>query len=153
MRNEPRTIGDAEKTIGSLRLALEGLLAEHGKRGGVEYGMLPRHRQPREIVAAMDALEEVAAYLGEAPVTDTLGRFDHHPDPAIDFCVEVETLEGEWFNTTVGFANGTPSVANLRKRVDRAMDFRVGGDLNAIGAKTTLRRIEAAMNAGVPANV
>lgn len=77
--------------------------------------------------------------------TESLGRFGHHPDPAIDFCVEVETIEGEHFNTKIGFANGTPTADDLRKRVDRAMSFRVGGDLNAIAAKQLLRAIEEEM--------
>ncbi|ANK73767.1 hypothetical protein FA04_14740 [Ensifer adhaerens] len=74
---------------------------------------------------------------------ERLGRFGHHPDPAIDFCVEVETIEGEHLNIKIGFENGTPTLDEIRKRVDRAMSFRVGGDLNAIEAKRLLRSIEA----------
>nr|WP_250808449.1 hypothetical protein [Neorhizobium tomejilense] len=77
--------------------------------------------------------------------TETLGRFGHHPDPAIDFCVEVEIIDSEWVNTKLGFENGTPGKAELRQRVDKAMQFRVGGDLNAIMAKSLLRMIDAEM--------
>ncbi len=76
-------------------------------------------------------------------VAEKLGRFGHHPNPAIDFCVEVETLESEWLNVQIGFENGTPSKSELAVRIARAMEFRVGGDLNAIIAKSLLRRIEA----------
>lgn len=85
--------------------------------------------------------------------TEKLGRFGHHPDPAVDFCVEVETLDNEWFNTKIGFMNGTPSVDELRVRTDRAMDFRVGGDLNAMSAKSILRVIDGEMGARGAANV
>jgi len=71
-----------------------------------------------------------------------LGRFGHHPDPATDFCVEVECIEGEHLNNKIGFMNGTPTLDELRERVGRAMEFRVGGDLNAIEAKRLLRAIE-----------
>lgn len=84
--------------------------------------------------------------------TEKLGRFGHHPDPAIDYCVEVETLDGEWLNTKLGFTNGTPSLDELRRRTDRAMDFRVGGDLNAIAAKSLLRGIDSEMGARGAAN-
>lgn len=90
---------------------------------------------------------------GENTMTEKLGRFDHHPDPAIDFCVEVETLENEWLNTKIGFMNGTPPLDALRRRVDKAMDFRVGGDLNAIAAKSLLRRIDGEMGARGAAHV
>lgn len=86
-------------------------------------------------------------------LTEKPGRFGHHPDPAIDFCVEVETLDGEWLNTKIGFMNGTPSADELRRRTDRAMDFQVGGDLNAIGAKSILRVIDGEMGARGAANV
>lgn len=81
--------------------------------------------------------------------TEQLGRFCLHPDPAIDFCVEVETIEGEWLNIQLGFENGTPSKTDLRQRVEKAMEFRVGGDLNAMAAKTLLRRIDSEMNPSI----
>ena len=31
-----------------------------------------------------------------------MGRFGHHPDPAIDFCVEVEVIDGEVYDVAVG---------------------------------------------------
>lgn len=69
---------------------------------------------------------------------EKLGRFDHHPDPAIDFCVEVEALSGMVFEAQAGMIPANP----VFERIDRAMSFRVGGDLNAISAKETLRQIE-----------
>jgi hypothetical protein len=73
-------------------------------------------------------------------MTTALGRFGHHPDPAIDFCVEVEILQGQTYEAQVGMIPAAPVV----ERIDRAMSFRVGGDLNAISAKETLRQCERA---------
>lgn len=79
--------------------------------------------------------------------TEKLGRFGHHPDPAIDFCVEVEIIENEWLNIQIGFAKGTPTKDELGKRLSEAMNFRVGGELNAIAAKQLLRSLDADMKA------
>jgi hypothetical protein len=79
--------------------------------------------------------------------SEKLGRFGHHPDPAIDFCVEVEIIENEWLNNRIGFENGTPLIDELRARLDKALSFIVGGDLNAISAKAALRRVDAEMKA------
>lgn len=74
-------------------------------------------------------------------MSEIVGRFGHHPDPAIDFCIEVECIEGEAYNERVGFpVEGRP----LGDRIFYAMSFRVGGDLGAISAKGRLREIEAA---------
>lgn len=72
-----------------------------------------------------------------------LARFGHHPDPAIDFCIEVEVIEGEWLNLKAGFLNGTPTREQLEDRVFKAMQFRAGGDEGAVNAKHALRKIEA----------
>lgn len=76
---------------------------------------------------------------------EKLGRFGHHPDPALDFCVEVEKIKGEWLNIRIGFESGTPAMVELRQRIEKAIQFRVGGDLNAVEAKRLLRRIDAEM--------
>lgn len=76
---------------------------------------------------------------------ERIGRFGHHPDPAIDFCVEVEAIEGEAININIGFTNGTPSRSELMERVERALTFRVGGDLNCVDAKQKLREISVAL--------
>ena len=65
-------------------------------------------------------------------------RFDHHPDPAIDFCIEVEEIIAMAYNRHIGF-DPEPT---LDARIERAMSFRVGGDLGCINAKATLRQIE-----------
>lgn len=74
--------------------------------------------------------------------TDTpeaLARFGHHPDPAIDFVVEVEAIEGELADLAAGL---TPTM-DIDARIARAMMFRVGANMPAIRAKTALRQIEA----------
>lgn len=69
-----------------------------------------------------------------------LGRFEHHPDPAIDFCVEVEEIQSIAHDRSIGFAN--PDDSALEDRIFRAMQFNVGGDANAVNAKALLREIE-----------
>lgn len=71
-------------------------------------------------------------------MANDLGRFNHHPDPAIDFCVEVEELQGMAYNRKVGF----DPEPDLDQRIFNAMGFRVGGDQGAIAAKQLLREID-----------
>jgi hypothetical protein len=71
-------------------------------------------------------------------------RFDHHPDPAIDFCVEVEEIQSIAHDRSIGFPN--PDDAALENRIFRAMQFNVGGDPNAVSAKALLREIETQVN-------
>ena len=66
-----------------------------------------------------------------------LGRFNHHPEPAIDFCIEVEEIEAMAINRRIGF-DPEPT---LDKRIERALGFRVGGDPIAVRAKQTLHEI------------
>jgi hypothetical protein len=66
-----------------------------------------------------------------------LGRFDHHPDPATDFCVEVEAIEGALYERKVGF----DLHPGLDERIRQALTFRVGGDMWAVRAKTLLRAL------------
>lgn len=73
-----------------------------------------------------------------------LGRFGHHPDPAIDFCHEVECCENDAFDLRIGIG----SRKEVYARVDRAMSFRVGGDIGCIHAKRGLRQLEDALKAG-----
>jgi hypothetical protein len=74
--------------------------------------------------------------------SERLGRFGHHPDPAIDFCIEVETLQGELFDIACGLTEGRMSINDLGRRIENAMAFTVGGDQNAIDAKDLLRSLE-----------
>lgn len=86
---------------------------------------------------------------------EKLGRFGHHPDPAIDYCIEVEAIEGYYFDATHGI--GKPSEGprkiddTFRNRVEHALDFIVGGDLNAIAAKSIVRRVHAELATPTPA--
>jgi hypothetical protein len=67
----------------------------------------------------------------------TLGRFGHHPDPAIDFCVEVDAIEGIAAEVKVGLADRGAAF----DRASRAENFRVGGDPWAVKAMGRLREI------------
>lgn len=71
-------------------------------------------------------------------MTEKLGRFGHHPDPAIDFEVEVGDLVAEAFNADHGMGEREPVVGRVRA----AMLFRVGGVPSAVAAKNTLRDLE-----------
>lgn len=73
---------------------------------------------------------------------DSLGRFGHHPDPAIDFCCEVDAIDGLVYDASVGLADRQA----VSDRIFNAMMFRVGGDANAISAKDTLRDLEKRIN-------
>lgn len=66
------------------------------------------------------------------------GRFGHHPDPAVDFCVEVESLESIITDKELGLRTDEP---HPRERFERAMEFRVGGDADAVRAKGFLRSL------------
>ncbi len=55
-------------------------------------------------------------------------KFDHHPDPAIDFCVEVEELQGMAYNRSVGF----DPEPDLDRRLEKALTFRVAAEEAAI---------------------
>jgi hypothetical protein len=85
--------------------------------------------------------------LGEMMGDETLGRFGHHPDPAIDFEVEVEELIGMAYNRRVRF----DPEPDLDARVERAMRFVVGGDPGAVAAKHELRKIDAELRRPSPA--
>lgn len=72
--------------------------------------------------------------------TPALGRFGHHPDPTIDFCVEVEEIDAIHYDVRTGIAKDKEDERN--RRISRAMSFRVGGDEKAVAAKDRLRVIE-----------
>jgi hypothetical protein len=99
--------------------------------------------QLKALHIALDKWEAFAPLTPTPPTAagEPLGRFDHHPDPAIDFCVEVEELQGMAANRKLGF-NTEPT---LDERVAKAMLFRVGGDEGAVKAKGLLREIEASL--------
>lgn len=67
-----------------------------------------------------------------------LARFGHHPNPAIDFTVEVESLESIFADRALGLRQELTH-DQLQQRVMRALDFRVGGDEAAVAAKSQLR--------------
>jgi hypothetical protein len=79
------------------------------------------------------------------PLVEKLGRFGHHPDPANDFCVEVEIIEALEYDVSVGRG----SLSDLVSRTQMAMTFRVGGDEIAIKAKGRLRQIDEKLRAAV----
>lgn len=71
---------------------------------------------------------------------DKLGRFGHHPDPAIDFEVEVQSLEARLLDLRAGSASET--ISSVHRAIEEAMTFRVGGDPSAVRANDLLRTLE-----------
>ena len=66
-------------------------------------------------------------------------QYDHHPDPAIAFCIEVDALEGMAYDVMAGLC----SYESFIERCRRASEFRVGGDPHAVAAKDRLRALIA----------
>jgi hypothetical protein len=76
---------------------------------------------------------------------EKLARFGYHPDPAIDFEIEVQSLEARLIDAENGYAKiGTEpeAVMDVLAYIKRAMEFNVGGDPSAVAAKQTLRGLE-----------
>lgn len=69
-------------------------------------------------------------------------RFGHHPDPAVDFCVEVDAIVGLVEDVKAGTQDCKP----VEDRMFRAEQFRVGGDERAVSAKANLRKAEESLN-------
>lgn len=82
---------------------------------------------------------------GQVSEAEKLGRFGHHPDPAIDFEIEVQSLEARLFDAKGGISKpGTEpeTVETVGAAIQRAMTFTVGGDPSAVAAKAILRNLE-----------
>lgn len=80
--------------------------------------------------------------MDEVKQTDEkLGKFGHHPDPAIDFEVEIETIQSLLYDATHGVTS-RDDIPAISERISKAMDFRVGGDPGAVAAKHMLRDLE-----------
>lgn len=99
--------------------------------GTVEF----QHKDGRVDVLRLARRDEASA----API----GRFGHHPDPAIDLCVEIDDIVAEFANLRIGFG----PITRLADKIYSAMAFRVGGDEGAVKAKARLREIEAEFEA------
>lgn len=93
-----------------------------------------------------EALPTAAPAVSSERVSEErLGRFNHHPAPAIDFEIEVQSLEARLYDAKGGISKpGTmpESVSSVLAAIDRAMDFRVGGDPSAVSAKGVLRKLQ-----------
>lgn len=114
-----------------------------------EIGRIDESRGSASFRLTVGHLRQLHAMLAAAPQppasasAEHLGRFGHHPDPAVDFCIEVEAVGGEVENLRIGFATARRSRDELRARIERALSFRVGGDEGAVRAKDHLREVAA----------
>lgn len=82
---------------------------------------------------------------GLSDKAEGLGRFGHHPDPAIDFCIEVETLESRLHQAENGLCkpgDKPETITAVLSDIQRAMAFTVGGDPGSVRAKAILRELE-----------
>jgi hypothetical protein len=75
---------------------------------------------------------------GVTTATEKLGRFGHHPDPVVDFCVEVDIIEGLIADVDAGIQEWE----TVADRVFKAMQS-VWIDGRAQDAKNKLRLAEA----------
>lgn len=66
-----------------------------------------------------------------------LGRFGHHPDPADDFCIEVDRLEGVAAEVR---AEMRPA-HDVNEFLGRLVTFEVGGDPRSVAAKKKVRQL------------
>lgn len=100
----------------------------------------PSHSRLKGFLAALtsSALSDLQR-LGQEFDDGSLGRFGHHPEPAIDFECEVEQIESIVADLEKGMRQGDPVPM---ERIARAMTFLVGGDPSAVAAKATLRELE-----------
>lgn len=87
--------------------------------------------------------------------TEILSRFGHHPDPAIDFCVEVEELEAIGESARLGLTGfgHEQDRETLDPRIESAMEFRVGADACCVSAKAALRSLATARGFDVTGEV
>lgn len=51
-----------------------------------------------------------------------MAKFDHHPDPAIAFCIEAEIIQGEVYNVMHGIQDA-PEASDLLQRISVALMF------------------------------
>jgi hypothetical protein len=76
---------------------------------------------------------------------EPMAFFGHHPEPVIDFLIEVEELESIAENARLGLTGfgHEEDRAKLDERIDRALirDFRVGVDQQCVAAKQALREL------------
>lgn len=103
--------------------------------------------EPTHWMYQPDCFAVAAPQPAPAPVQvdGVIGRFGHHPDPATDFEVEVESLQGRLFDAKhaiPGKHGVTESVAQVADAIKRAMTFRVGGVETSVRAKSILRALE-----------
>lgn len=99
----------------------------------------------RRICNAMPTIESGLLSAEETEAAG-LARFGHHPDPAIDFEIEVESLQARLLDAKGDISkpgHAVETVASVLEDIERAMMFRVGGDPSAVRAKQILRDLEA----------
>ncbi len=144
--------GNAKAILAGLMAGADGgaAVADVDGRDGTDrlcLALYGRKARARDYLGGSDArmLHDAADRLAgrEFPAVDgPVGRFGHHPDRADDFCIEVEILQAEWHNLRVCFDNGTPSLAEFKDRVFKAMQAGPFVTERCLNAKTLLRSIE-----------
>ena len=75
----------------------------------------------------------------------TIGQFDHHEDLSIDFCLEVEAIEGILFDLEHRIERPGVDADYLVARVKKALEFAVPADPDGEEARRSLAEIERAI--------
>jgi hypothetical protein len=81
----------------------------------------------------------------EKAMRETLCKFGWHPDPVIDFEIEIEKLESRFDGAINGNAKPGEHPETVQAVVDdiaRAMTFKAGGTVEGVIAKNRLRWLE-----------
>lgn len=107
------------------------------------FGMVGYFEKRPEAIAAWNTRQTHPAATGsvrEALGNVPMGRFGHHPDPAIDFEIEVAEIESITESTHLGLTGPKHEAdrAGLTRRIEVAMLFQVGGDPSCCAAKVKL---------------
>lgn len=109
------------------------------------------HKRIYNVSAAYSAMlaavpsSEIEVRSGLSDDKAGLMRFGHHPDPAIDFCIEVESLEARLSDAKHHYAKmgeEPETVAFVLDRIQSALSFKVGADDGAVKSKQALRDLE-----------
>lgn len=80
--------------------------------------------------------------------TVELGPFGHHPDPATDFCCEVEALEGEAEDVRLGLRSQWPFWPRLSRALRAVRLNEIAHDAWTPGAINTLCQLEGRVITG-----
>jgi hypothetical protein len=139
-----------QATVDAIHAGVTTVLAAHADAMAADWRVAAQRALVLGVIDA-DAYDWLQLYVrdpqaaasvatAQAPKAD--GRFGHHADPANDFCIEVECLTARLYNARIGFNKSglePETVESVQRDIERALQFRVGGDPIAVRAMQELR--------------